>query len=129
MISADQELYDVLYYYSQSELKFDTYDQLPRSDASYPFVHFGVTEEDSGIIKNAKSGELTQTINVWGDQDMRFKIAQMMDKFVLNRVVSDHYIFNLTSYKKRILPDSSVPNTRLYHGVLTLVFDYMKGSK
>ena len=128
-MNPELELFDRLYYYSQNELNYDTYDQLPRPEASYPFIGLAETENNSIDTKNAHSGSITQTINVWGDQDMRFKIAQMMDKFVLNRVVSDHYIFNLTSYQKRILPDSSVPNTRLYHGVLTLVFDYMKGSK
>lgn len=128
-MNPELELFDRLYYYSQNELNYDTYDQLPRPEASYPFIELAETENNSIDTKNAHSGSITQTINVWGDQDMRFKIAQMMDKFVLNRVVSDHYIFNLTSYQKRILPDSSVPNTRLYHGVLTLVFDYMKGSK
>lgn len=128
-MNPELELFDRLYYYSQNELNYDTYDQLPRPEASYPFIELAETENNSIDTKNAHSGSITQTINVWGDQDMRFKISQMMDKFVLNRVISDHYIFNLTSYQKRILPDSSVPNTRLYHGVLTLVFDYMKGSK
>ncbi len=128
-MNPELELFDRLYYYSQNELNYDTYDQLPRPEASYPFIELAETENNSIDTKNAYSESITQTINVWGDQDMRFKIAQMMEKFVLNRVVSDHYIFNLTSYQKRILPDSSVPNTRLYHGVLTLVFDYMKGSK
>lgn len=126
MISADQELYDVLYYYSQSELKFDTYDQLPRSDASYPFVHFGVTEEDSGTIKNAKSGELTQTINVWGTEDMHFNITQMMDKLTVDKLSTDHCVFKLKQRQKQILPDSSVQNSRLFHGILTLVFDWVQ---
>ncbi len=128
-MNPELELFDRLYYYSQNELNYDTYDQLPRLEANYPFIELAETENNSINTKNAYSGSIMQTINVWGDQDMRFKIAQMMNKFVLNRVVSNHYIFNLTSYQKRILPDSSVPNTRLYHGVLTLVFDYMKGSK
>ena len=128
-MNPELELFDRLYYYSQNELNYDTYDQLPRLGANYPFIELAETENNSIDTKNAYSGSITQTINVWGDQDMRFKITQMMNKFVLNRVVSDHYIFNLTSYQKRILPDSSVPNSRLYHGVLTLVFDYMKGSK
>ena len=58
---------------------------------------------------------------------MRFLVAEMMDKFLLDRLESDHYIFDLMQSQKRILPDSSVPNTRLFHGVLTLGFNYMKG--
>ena len=60
---------------------------------------------------------------------MRFLVAKMMDKLLLNRIESDHYLFDLKQSQKRILPDSSVPNTRLFHGVLTLDFNYMKGIK
>ena len=128
-MNPEQELFDRLYYYSQNELNYDTYDQLPRPDASYPFVEFTETDNNSIDTKNAYSGEVSQTINVWGNQDMRFNIAQMMDKFVLNRVKSDHYVFDLERSQKRILPDSSVPNTRLYHGIVTLEFTYMKGKR
>ena len=58
---------------------------------------------------------------------MRFLVTQMMDKLCVNRVSSDHYTFNLKNIQKRILPDSSVPNTRLFHGILTLEFNYTKG--
>ena len=122
-----QELFDRLYYYSQNELNYDTYDQLPRSNVEYPFIEIAETQNNSIDAKNALSGEITQTINVWGNQDMRFLVAEMMDKFLLDRLESDHYIFDLMQSQKRILPDSSVPNTRLFHGVLTLEFNYMKG--
>lgn len=126
-MNPEQELFDRLYYYSQNELNYDTYDQLPRSNAEYPFIEITETQNNSIDAKNALSGEITQTINIWGNQDMRFLVAEMMDKFLLDRLESDHYIFDLMQSQKRILPDSSVPNTRLFHGVLTLDFNYMKG--
>lgn len=126
-MNPEQELFDRLYYYSQNELNYDTYDQLPRSNTEYPFIEIAETQNNSIDTKNALSGEITQTINVWGNQDMRFLVAEMMDKFLLDRLESDHYIFDLMQSQKRILPDSSVPNTRLFHGVLTLEFNYMKG--
>lgn len=126
-MNPEQELFDRLYYYSQNELNYDTYDQLPRSNAEYPFIEIAETQNNSIDAKNTLSGEITQTINVWGNQDMRFLVAEMMDKFLLDRLESDHYIFNLRQSQKRILPDSSVPNTKLFHGVLTLDFSYMKG--
>lgn len=126
-MNPEQELFDRLYYYSQNELNYDTYDQLPRSNVEYPFIEIAETQNNSIDAKNALSGEITQTINVWGNQDMRFLVAEMMDKFLLDRLESDHYIFDLMQSQKRILPDSSVPNTRLFHGVLTLDFNYMKG--
>ena len=126
-MNPEQELFDRLYYYSQNELNYDTYDQLPRSNAEYPFIEMAETQNDSIDAKNALSGKITQTINVWGNQGMRSLVAEMMDKFLLDRLESDHYIFDLMQSQKRILPDSSVPNTKLFHGVLTLEFNYMKG--
>lgn len=102
MIDVQEELFDRLYFFAQNELVSDD-------------------------LKNAYSGTITQTVNVWGDQDMRFLVTQMMNKLCVNRVSSEHYTFNLKNIQKRILPDSSVPNTRLFHGVLTLEFVYTKG--
>ena len=127
MIDVQEELFDRLYYFSQDELGFDTYDSLPRDGTKYPFVEVAETNLVSDDLKNAYSGTITQTINVWGDQDMRFLVTQMMDKLCVNRVSSDHYTFDLKNIQKRILPDSSVPNTILFHGVLTLEFNYTKG--
>lgn len=126
-MSPEQELYDRLYYYSQNELGYDTYDQLPRLDAKYPFVELAETDSSRVDAKVTLSHRISQIVHVWGDETMRFRIDQMINQFILDRVVSDDYIYSLESSEKRILSDASVPNTRLYHGVLTLVFVYMKG--
>ena len=126
-MSPEQELYDRLYYYSQNELGYDTYDQLPRLDAKYPFVELAETDSSRVDAKVTLSHRISQIVHVWGDETMRFQIDQMINQFILDRVVSDDYAYSLESSEKRILSDASVPNTRLYHGVLTLVFVYMKG--
>lgn len=126
-MSPEQELYDRLYYYSQNELGYDTYDQLPRLDAKYPFVELAETDSSRIDAKVTLSNRISQIVHVWGDETMRFQIDQMINQFILDRVVSDDYVYSLESSEKRILSDASVPNTRLYHGVLTLVFVYMKG--
>lgn len=127
MIDVQEELFDRLYFFAQNELGFDTYDSLPRDGTKYPFIEMAETNLVSDDLKNAYSGTITQTVNVWGDHDMRFSVAQMMNKLCVNRVKSDHYTFDLKNIQKRILPDSSVPNTRLFHGILTLEFNYTKG--
>lgn len=126
-MSPEQELYDRLYYYSQNELGYDTYDQLPRLDAKYPFVELAETDSSRVDAKVTLSHRISQIVHVWGDETMRFQIDQMINQFILDRVVSDDYVYSLEISEKRILSDASVPNTRLYHGVLTLVFVYMKG--
>lgn len=125
-MSPEQELYDRLYIISQNELGYDTYDQLPRLDANYPFVELAETQNVSNDIKNSRQGQVTQTINFWGSEDMRYQLMKMMEKFLFERVRTDSYVYVLDHVEKRILPDSSVPNTRLFHGVLTLVFNYQE---
>lgn len=125
-MSPEQELYDRLYIISQNELGYDTYDQLPRLDANYPFVELAETQNISNDIKNLRQGQVTQTVNFWGSEDMRYQLVEMMEKFLFDRVRADNYVYVLNHVEKRILPDSSVPNTRLFHGVLTLVFDYQE---
>lgn len=125
-MSPEQELYDRLYIISQNELGYDTYDQLPRLDANYPFVELAETQNTSNDIKNSRQGQVTQTANFWGSEDMRYQLVEMMSKFLFDRVRTDNYVYVLNHVEKRILPDSSVPNTRLFHGVLTLVFDYQE---
>lgn len=127
MIDIQAELFDRLYFFAQDELGFDTYDSLPRDGTKYPFVEVAETDLVSDNLKNAYSGTITQTINVWGDKDMRFLIGKMMIKLCVDRINSDHYTFDLKNVQKRILPDSSVPNTILFHGILTLEFNYTKG--
>lgn len=127
MIDVQEELFDRLYFFAQNELGFDTYDSLPRDGTKYPFVEIAETDLVSDNLKNAYSGTITQTVNVWGDQNMRFLVAKMMNKLCVDRMKSDHYTFYLKNMQKRILPDSSVPNTRLFHGILTLEFVYTKG--
>lgn len=127
MIDVQEELFDRLYFFAQNELGFDTYDSLPRDGTKYPFVEIAETNLVSDNLKNAYSGTITQTINVWGDQNMRFMIGQIMNKLCVDLVSSDHYTFNLKNVQKRTLPDSSVPNTRLFHGILTLEYVYTKG--
>lgn len=125
-MSPEQELYDRLYIISQNELGYDTYDQLPRLDATYPFVELAETQNVSNDIKNSRQGQVTQTVNFWGSEDMRYQLVKMMEKFLFDRVRTDSYVYVLDHVEKRILPDSSVPNTRLFHGVLTLVFNYQE---
>lgn len=127
-MSPSQELFDRLYYYSQNELNYDTYNQLPRLDAKYPFIEFGEAFSTSNDLKHDSAGQVSQTINFWGSEDMRFDISNMMDKFNFYHLKTDHYAFtrNQGQTQNRIMPDSSVENTRLYHGVLTLVFNYLQ---
>lgn len=129
MISPDQELFDGLYAFSE-DMGFDTYDYLPMEseNVSYPFVEIGNVQQINLPTKSSMGARFSITSDVWGSAEMRFKVSQMIDQFskLANRtIVTEHYRFvgrpNQTN--KEILNDTSVENTVLKHGVLTLVFD------
>ena len=122
-----QELYDKIFEASQ-RLKFDTYDYLPAKEVGYPFVQLANTQQTTLNLKTAKGGLISQTIHVWGTLEMRYQVTQMMER--LNQLadgtlITDNFRFvgrnNQSDFQ--IMNDTSVPDTVLVHGVLTLFFN------
>lgn len=122
-----QELYDKIFEVSQS-LRFDTYDYLPVKEVDYPFVQLANTQQTTLNLKTAKGGLISQTIHVWGTLKMRYQVTQMMEQ--LNQLadgtlITDNFRFvgrnNQSDFQ--IMNDTSVPDTVLVHGVLTLFFN------
>ena len=122
-----QELYDKIFEASQ-RLKFDTYDYLPAKEVGYPFVQLANTQQTTLNLKTAKGGLISQTIHVWGTLEMRYQVTQMMER--LNQLADGTLItgnFRFIGRNKQsdfqIMNDTSVPDTVLVHGVLTLFFN------
>lgn len=129
MISPDQELFDCIMIASQ-DYGFETYDHLPleTENASYPFVEIGDIQQLNLPNKTALGARFIVNLNVWGDNEMRLDVSQMSDclSSLANHVLlTDHYRFvgRPGQTDKQILNDTSVENTVLKHGILTLVFD------
>lgn len=122
-----QELYDKIFEVSQS-LGFDTYDYLPAKEVEYPFIQLANTQQTTLNLKTAKGGLISQTIHVWGTLKMRYQVTQIMEQ--LNQLsdrtlITDNFRFvgrnNQSDFQ--IMNDTSVPDTVLVHGVLTLFFN------
>jgi hypothetical protein len=127
-MSPGQELYDRLYIYSE-DLHYDTYDQLPKDGTSYPFVVIGDIENMFSNYKTEVGGRVAVTLNVWGTEFMRTDVDYMLEKLTsISTVATEHFKFTnrLNELQNQIISDTSVPNTRLLHGVSTLVFDWTK---
>lgn len=129
MISPDQELFDYVYDASE-KLGYDTYDYLPMAseNAKYPFVEIGNVQQINLPTKTALGARFTISIHIWGNARMRFEVSQMTERLcnLANHVlVGEHYRFvgRPDRTDKEILNDTSVENTVLKHGILTLVFD------
>lgn len=125
----EQELFDQLYIES-CQLGFDTYDHLPlrTENVKYPFVVIGDTQQIPINYRNAIGGTFNVTINVWSTAEDRYTVSKMMERLArLGKevVITDHFRFvgRLNQEDRQIITDTSVPDTVLKHGILTLVFN------
>ena len=129
MYVPEQELFDQLYI-ECDQLGYDTYDHLPlrTENAKYPFVVIGDTQQIPINYRNAMGGTFTVTIHVWSTGEDRFTVAKMMERLAWlgeEVVVTDHFRFvgRFNQEDRQIITDTSVPDTVLKHGILTLVFN------
>lgn len=128
-MTVDQLIFDYLFQLSLNS-GYSTYDHLPleTENAPYPFVVIGSVQTLPVVTKNALQGQIVANVDVWGDGEGRFKVSQMMnDIFVQSSqpVELDGYSVRLKidDYDNQIIQDTSVPNTVLNHGMMTLVFN------
>lgn len=128
-MTVDQLIFDYLFQLSLNS-GYSTYDHLPleSENAPYPFVVIGSVQTLPVVTKNALQGQIVANVDVWGDGEGRFKVSQMMnDIFVQSSqpVELDGYSVRLKidDYDNQMIQDTSVPNTVLNHGMMTLVFN------
>lgn len=128
-MTVDQLIFDYLFQLSLSS-GYSTYDHLPleSENAPYPFVVIGSVQTLPVVTKNALQGQIVANVDVWGDGEGRFKVSQMMNDIFVQAsqpVELDGYSVRLKidDYDNQMMQDTSVPNTVLNHGMMTLVFN------
>lgn len=121
-----QNVYD--YYFRLSKkLGYDTYDYLPAEDkrVKYPFVYIGNTQEVPNQTKTNLTGSVVLSIDCWGTPKQRLIISEMVERFFntsIGRVHTENYLFygNAQQQSKQIQLDTSVPNSTLVRGMITI---------
>lgn len=128
-MTPDQLIYDYLFGLSLDS-GYTTYDHLPieNENVPYPFVVIGAVQIIPTVTKNAMYGQVNVNVDVWGDSESRFKISKIMNDLFLQAsrpVILNKYSIRLRidNTDNQIVQDTSVPNTVLNHGMLTLVFN------
>ena len=128
-MTVDQLIFDYLFQLSLNS-GYSTYDHLPleTENAPYPFVVIGSVQTLPVVTKSALQGQIIANVDVWGDGEGRFKVSQMMNDIFVQAsqpVELDGYSVRLKidDYDNQIMQDTSVPNTVLNHGMMTLVFN------
>ena len=128
-MTANLELFNRVFEFSQEIIGYDTYDMLPEENVDYPFI---VLDDMQNIPVNLKTdvvGNINITVHVWGNDEMRLEVSEAIDKLLkLQEIESDNFKFKarLNEENSQLLNDTSVANTELIHGVVTLVFDWFK---
>lgn len=127
-MNPEQELYDLVYS-KCLELTQDTYDYLPQEDepVNYPFIHVGNLDLIANQTSTTLGGRFTLTVDIWGDKTQRIAVSSLgnvlLEQFqgFLN---SENYRFSavFNAHEKRMMIDTSVPNTVFQRCNLTLVF-------
>lgn len=124
-----QELFDQLMIECEN-LGYTVYDHLPleNENAEYPFIAMGMTQLIPVSYKDALGGRIEQALDVWGDSESRSLVTKIINQLSLlgtSTIKTKHYRFaGRPAYQdQQILTDTSVPDTVLYHGVITLVFN------
>ncbi|WP_271901547.1 hypothetical protein [Limosilactobacillus reuteri] len=127
-MSPSIEIYDAVFV--QVQKHYQTYDHPPQLNepVTYPFV---VVDDSQSILTNYKIAtgmRVTLTVHVWGKSNQRKTVTKMVDEISrlgMQAVRTKHYAWQgrPNEQEQQILTDTSVPNTVLKHGYLTLVFD------
>ena len=128
MYSPSIEIYDTVF--AQIQKRYQIYDHPPQKNetVTYPFV---VIDDSQSILTNYKTAtgmRVTLTVHVWGKANQRKTITKMVDEISrlgMRAVRTKHYAWQARPNEQelQLLTDTSVPNTVLKHGYLTLVFD------
>lgn len=120
---------DVYKYYLRlsKKLGYDTYDYLPPQSkkVKYPFVYIGNLEEITSQTKTNLTGSVVLNIDCWGTPRQRLIISEMVERFFyasIGRVNTENYRFygNAQQQSKQIQLDTSVPNSILVRGMVTI---------
>ncbi|GKQ42913.1 hypothetical protein RD055328_08360 [Companilactobacillus sp. RD055328] len=128
MQSPEQQLFDYFYKFGL-ESNYDVYDHLPMQEesATYPFVTVGETQIISGGTKYSLNGYVAITIHFWGNDTQRLTISDMVNRFFyagihLKNLKNYNVVIDKQAITQRVLQDTSVPNTTLWHGILDIQF-------
>src|SRR5690625_5116924 len=76
-ISPQQQLFNAIYIASL-ELGYDTFDYLPPSSQSLPFVHIGEQFSQDRFTKFTVFGDVQQTINIYHEKTKRAELVKMV---------------------------------------------------
>lgn len=128
--SPQQAAYDWTFKTSKNK-GYDTYTHLPMEsdNAAYPFVVCRNSTIAHSHTKSDLGGTITQTLDVWGTGAMQ--VSNIADDLMHSAATAfDAYGYRFSGALWHHTcdietDDMSVPNTTLYHALVSLIFEIM----
>ncbi|WP_349305061.1 hypothetical protein [Latilactobacillus curvatus] len=131
MKSPEQELYDYFFKFALTN-HWNTYDHLPMDNRPemYPFVVVGDIQVVPNMTKTSLNGNVIITIDVWGDDEQRLTVSDMVKRFfhtAIGTICTEHYRFygRANEQSKELTQDQSVPNVVFNRGQVQLNLNIM----
>lgn len=125
MQSPQLQIYNAVFMKSLG-LKYPTYDYLPPSSASLPFVYVGEQFDQDRQTKDVIFGDVQQTVHVYGSYKQRRQVTDMMNSLkaeirTINKT-SNFYV-TVKGISTQTMIDDSTSET-LLHGIIEVDFTF-----
>lgn len=96
----------------------------------YPFVVVGDIQVVPNMTKTSLNGNVIITIDVWGDDEQRLTVSDMVERFfhaAIGTICTEHYHFygRANEQSKELTQDQSVPNAVFNRGQVQLNLNIM----
>ncbi|MCT6826978.1 hypothetical protein [Bombilactobacillus mellifer] len=127
----NQAIYDALFKISLN-LGYQTFNYLPDSQASYPFVYFGEQFDTPIELKSPieLAGETNLTVHIYGEHNNRKLITDMSNSLIqaFKKISwTDIYSIGFADVNKQFIQDNSTTKV-LWHAILDIKMNYcMRG--
>lgn len=119
MRSPQQQIFDTIF--SESlKLGYATFDYLPPSSQTLPFVYIGDQFDQDRRTKGLLYGDVQQTLHVYGDYRKRRQVTDMVDglKAAIRKIKhTDNFYIKINNITSQMITDDST-SQRLWHGII-----------
>ena len=121
-----EEIYDTVMGLSK-KCGYDTFDYLPDSDQSYPFVFVGEQVNTDEYTKDRVLGQTNLLVHVYADQTQRKKVAAILENLLrtisMYRGRTPNFYYRVMDSNTRITGETA-NSLQLWHGILEMDIKY-----
>lgn len=123
--SPQLQIYNTVYKLCE-DLGYDTYDYLPPSEVSYPFIFIGEQFSQDEANKTAIHGSVQQTIHIYHTHENRKEVSEMIfnvQEDIRKLKNTDNYYVAIKGITNQMITDVSTDSV-LIHGIVEIDFSF-----